>query len=217
MIIDEKNQDSHQIYEECKSSPYKTFDNANAAENWGKTSFAAWRSKLTIRQELVLRKYKNSMLFAKAINMKLRRGVSTSLARLLDTALRQGSLPDNVIVSRNSCLKFLADNGYPSIALLEKAFRDGEKIILLEPGFMSTSLHNKTWKDITKVRLLLKAPKGCRCGFINTKSFFTKQEKELLFASGYAMEVETVKTYNNSKNVLIVARIAPKSIGVYGV
>ena len=216
MIIDEKNTDLHQIYEECKSSPYKTFDNATEAEKWGKNSFSAWRNKLTIRQELVLRKYKSSMSFAKAINMKLRHGVSTPQAILLDNALRQGILPDNIIASRNACLKFLGDNGYSSIELLEKAFCDGKKIILLEPGFMSTSLHNKTWKNITRVRLLLKATKGCRCGFINTKSFFTRQEKELLFAPGCAMEVETVKTYNNSRSVLIVARITPKSIGVYG-
>lgn len=157
------------------------------------------------------------MSFAKAINMKLRHEVYTPQARLLDNALRQGMLPDNIIVSRNACLKFLGDNGYASIELLEKAFRNGEKIILLEPGFMSTSLHNKTWKNITRVRLLLKATKGCHCGFISTKSFFTRQEKELLFAPGCAMEVETVKTYNNSRNVLIIARITPKSIGVYGV
>lgn len=37
MIIDEKNTDLHQIYEECKSFPYKTFDNATEAEKWGKT------------------------------------------------------------------------------------------------------------------------------------------------------------------------------------
>lgn len=202
-----RNKDLKQIYDSFSMSEYIFFRNPGDAGRWGKQTFRDWRNGLTLTQEKALKRYKHCMCFAKHINMQKRHGITTSQANILESALLMGCLPENIIVSRNTCIDFLSSNGYSTIQSLVQDYEIGNPIRLVERGFMSTSLHNKRWQKLSKVRLIIKAPQGCHCGYIFTRSPFTAQERELLFAPGYSMAVEFVKVYNSSSHVLIVAKI----------
>ncbi len=146
-------------------------------------AYADWRKGLSEAEQAAIAAYKGDV--GKAVNAALRRGRKTPLVeqvtRELDAALARATTPNALTVYRGvKDLKFLhgADVGS----------------VVVDDGYVSTSLRRKTAKDFRGDGLLvIDVPEGYNAAYIHNVPDVTNRQYELLIPRGARFEVLEVR------------------------
>ena len=125
------------------------------------------------------------------INARLQKDID-----LLDDALKEGIMPETVVLHRDTIFKWL-DTGYDKQQLEEDASVIVGNIIK-NPIFTSTSFDNLILPG-RDTELLITVPKGYKgCQFLKPIAFDNfKNQEEVLFARGLSYKVKSAKIENN--------------------
>ena len=180
---------------------YLHFNSRYAAKKWSKKQSQTWWKSLSASEKFLFIRYKAPTYFHKHINISLRNTERNPSASKMLSALRRSSLPEGLVLIRNTHISFLESNGY-TIETLEREICSGNTIILSEKGLMSTSLYKAAWKKITKVRLIINVPPGSKGALIDCFPLLS-YEFEVLLCPPCNLLVEKIERDKKNNRVQI--------------
>lgn len=183
---------------------YYTF-NSKQAKVYGKYLWKKWKNQLSRKEKLVLFQYKAfNNLCAKKINKELRnkeyslweRNFSNgSKADIIENALNKSVLDRNIILYRNTNEDFLKANDRTIETLKVND-------VLIDKGFMSTSLYQYKLRFKSKVLFIIRCPKGTKGGYMDHLCI-SWREREILLNRDSILIVRKISKEDN--RLIVVA------------
>ncbi|AQZ47430.1 putative ADP-ribosyltransferase [Paenibacillus larvae subsp. larvae] len=189
------------------------------AKKWGKKEYSKWKSTLTEEEKRQITLYTRN---ASPINTYLRdEGIGSKpdmdkKIELIDKALIKTKLKDSVTVYRGTdgiifgkeFQTTLMNGNKVNGEVAKKIKKEFEGTMLLERGYLSTSLVNGTLFLARPVLIELKIPKGGNAGYVDPISYYPGQ-LEMLLPRDTKYYIDNIKIIVNggSQRLKVEARV----------
>ena len=172
--------------------------NNKELKKYGEDLFRKWWKKLSKCEKRTIRLYKLSKHVASKVNHNLRNDIYDQRGKIIEKALAKSIIDKDLILLRNTNNDFLKANG-KTIETLQ--IND----LLIEKGFMSTSLYKSKFSFKGKILLRIKCPTGTQGAYIDKCCVISWGEKEILINRNMKIRIENIE--RKSSQTIIDASI----------